>query len=156
MDGIMLLAIAIMGTLAVAMIVLSEYILAIPQWLIAFSGWREIAIAYPGRRVQSGERFIFCTVGINFMRYRSCTIVTIDDGYVTIACMFPFRFYHPPISLPVIQLELFSSHVKKFGLTEFKIRDTPHSVWLPPRIASRIAVDQSDCRKWQANSGGER
>lgn len=145
MDSVTLLAIAFVVTLAVAMVVFSEYVLALPLKLIASYGWSDIANIYPDRHVHTDQQFYFCTIGINSMRYRSCTIISISDGFVNLACMFPFRFFHPTISLPVTKLQLSSNSVKKSGLTKFNICDTSHSVWLPPRIVSKLPVNQSEC-----------
>lgn len=146
MDAVTLLAIALMGILVTALFILSEYILAIPLKLIASFGWGDIAIAYPGKRHPGGRPFHFCTVGINSMRYRSCVTVTVADDFVALDPMFPFRFFHPSISLPISRLERVCDSVQTFGLTEFRISGTRHAVWFTRRIALQVVAGQQQLR----------
>ena len=140
----MLVAIAVMGVLVTGMVALSEYVLALPLKLIAAFGWGEIAKLYPGRDDLPARQHYFCTVRVNWMGYGSCTIVSVGDGTVNLACMFPFRSYHRPISLPIGALELYSASVRRFRLTEFKVGNTSHSVWLPSWAASEVVGSQTE------------
>lgn len=138
MDCVTLVAIPSMVIVAVAFFAVAEYIIALPLKLFAAFGWGDLAKRYPGRNNLPSKQYYFCTVRVKWMSYGSCTIVSIADGYVNLACMFPFRFFHPPISLPIGALQLYSSSVRTFRLTEFKVGNTSHSVWLPRWVASVI------------------
>lgn len=139
MDTVTILAIALVGCLALVLVALAEVILAIPSKVISsVSGWGRLAEAFPGGANGPGRVFRFCTVRVNVMPYRSCITATVGDGSVTLTPMFPFRAFHAPISLPIDRLERLSRSVNAYTLTDYAVRGTGHTIGLPARVASLL------------------
>lgn len=139
MNWVIITAVMTIVALAIALLLFSEIIFSIPLRLVSkVSGWCRLGELFPQNFGEEGTRFRFCTVCIDAMCYRSCVTATIDSNYLTLSPMFPFRPYHPAISIPRDRLRLVSEKVRTFRLTKFEIVGADKTIRLPSRIALKL------------------
>jgi hypothetical protein len=138
-DTYTIAATAIVALLACSLLLLSEYIFAIPARIIAsLSGWDSFVSSFPLNKKRGGTIFRFCTIGINSMQYRSCINLILNEDTVTFSPMFPFRSYHPQFTISINHLRRESKTISRFGLTKYAIQNFDGVIWLPFRVASNL------------------
>lgn len=72
--------------------------------LSALGGWMDMARSYPAVPDESGLRFSLASAalgrGLMPVQYKSCLSVRIGNEGIGLSVVFPFRFRHPPMTIP--------------------------------------------------------
>lgn len=128
-----------MAAIVTALAMSAERIFSLPLRLISkISGWYRLGELFPAHSDGKGVRFKCCTVCIDKMCYRSCITASINGDFLTLSPIFPFRPYHPAISIPRDRLRSVPEKARLFRLEKFEIAGTNKSIWLPSRVAHEL------------------
>jgi hypothetical protein len=141
MNVLELSAVLIMATLFLILIASVEKILAVPMLIAStIGGWKKIAEKYPDRQSEQDETFRFCSLLLNRVPYNSCITIRIGEEYLTLAPIFPFRCFHPPISIPLRILQPRFETLRSFKPNEFEIDQSGHIIGVNRSIATRVCA----------------
>lgn len=77
--------------------------------LSTLGGWRSLAGRFPAVPAPAAQRFTWVTASLRRhlipVGYRNCMNVQLGDHGITLSVPWPFRFMHPPLTLPWSQVE---------------------------------------------------
>jgi hypothetical protein len=105
--------------------------------LSSLSGWQQLSLRFPEIDGQfDATTWRFCSVRLGGIDYKSCVAITVSEECVTLRIGFPFRDFHPNLSIPRSLLE--RGVRSRFWMTEFLITDEQTSLWLNNRVASEL------------------
>ena len=83
--------------------------LAIIGFISLVSGWNELAKRYKSSEDVEGERFRFRSGAVGWRAfpasYGSCLFATVGPKGFRLSIFFPFRFLHPPLVIPWVEVE---------------------------------------------------
>lgn len=116
--------------------------------LSRIAGWRRLAERYPCSAPIAGRSWWFQSAGIRCYleaNYGNCLTVTVNDGGLGLAILFPFRIGHPPLFIPWSEVEV--SEVKRLFFLR-RVRLT-----FPEEPSIWIEISTGLARKIQAAIG---
>ena len=133
----LLSVLSLVAMLAVGLILFRLLFRPMLRLLSSLSGWQHLSLRFPEIDGQfDAKTWRFCSVRLGGIDYKSCVTVTLSEQYVTLKIGFPFRDFHPNLSIPRSLLE--SGLRSTFWLTEFRITDEQTSLWFNNRVASKL------------------
>lgn len=120
--------------------------------LAYLGGWASLASAYRVEQAPEGERFRFVSgsLGIRYfpVSYGNCLFVTVDPKGFYLSILFPFRFMHPRLYLPLASIEeIVESRFLFIRIVRLRMKGG----W--PRISLRGAAAQAVRRAYLQSRG---
>ena len=135
--AVLLSVLIMVAMLAVGLILFRLLFRPMLRLLSSLSGWQHLSLRFPQIDGQFDARtFWFCSVRLGGVDYKSCVTIRVSEEYVTLGIGFPFRDFHPDVSIP--RSLLVRGGRSKFWMTEFLITDEQTSLWLSNRVASEL------------------
>ena len=134
---VLLSVIILMAMFAIGMILVRLLFRPMLQLLSSLSGWQKLSTRFPEIDGQfEATTWRFCSVRLGGIDYKSCVTIRLSEQYVTLKVGFPFRDFHPNLSIPRSVLE--PGVGSKFWITEFLIADERTSLWVSNRVARKL------------------
>jgi hypothetical protein len=63
-------------------------------------GWGQLARAFPKIHSPGARRFLMRSASFGQVNYGNCLMLSVDDIYLHVSILFPFRAGHAPMSIP--------------------------------------------------------
>jgi hypothetical protein len=101
------LAMSTVDAIAIAVVAVM-FVGVVPAIMLAvayLSGWRTAARQYPAQpSAADADRGLGSIEFAPLCGYNNCILWRADDDYLHIRIMFPFNMFHPPMSIPWIEI----------------------------------------------------
>ncbi|NDQ57712.1 MAG: hypothetical protein GZ088_11630 [Acidipila sp.] len=122
-------------------LILLAVVFSVISFLISFlSGWHELAGEYPLSGTFHGQRWRFRSANMRWgTRYGNCLTFGADQTGLFVSVVFPFRFGHPPLSIPWSEISV--RPMRYFFISEraeFRFRRAPS---IPFYVSPALAED---------------
>lgn len=134
---VLLSVIILMAMFTIGMILIRFLFRPVLRLLSSLSGWQKLATRFP--EIESpfeATTWRFCSVRLGGIDYKSCVTITLSEQHVTLKVGFPFRDFHPNLSIPRSAIE--RGVGSKFWITEFLIAEERTSLWISNRVAQEL------------------
>jgi hypothetical protein len=134
---VLLSVIILVAMFAIGMILIRFLFRPMLRLLSSLSGWQKLSTRFPEiDGPLEATTWRFCSVRLGGIDYKSCVTITLSEQYVTLKVGFPFRDFHPNLSIPRSVIE--RGVGSEFWITEFLIADERTSLWVSNRVARKL------------------